>query len=212
MTHTILFDLDGTLLNTLDDLTDSVNYALALLRFPARTVEEVRSFVGNGVGALIHRALPPGAAAEQEAACLAAFREHYRTNLRTKTIPYPGILPLLEQLKARDTAVGVVSNKPDAAVKSLCGHFFPGLIGAAVGEGADAGRKPDPSGVFYALKQLGGTPEDALYVGDSEVDIQTARSAGIPCLCVTWGFRDQAFLAAQGAERFLSRPEDLLAL
>lgn len=212
MTNTILFDLDGTLLNTLDDLADSVNYALSLLRFPTRTVEEVCTFVGNGVALLIHRALPPDAGPEREAACLAVFRAHYLANMRTKTAPYPGILPLLRELNARGTAVGVVSNKPDAAVKGLCSHYFPGLISAAVGESEAVRRKPDPSGIFLALELLGRPPKDALYVGDSEVDIQTAQAAGLPCLSATWGFRDRAFLAAHGAVRFLSRPEDLLAV
>ena len=186
---TVIFDLDGTLLNTLQDLADSTNYALALQGMPARTLEEVRRFVGNGVGRLIHRAVPEGTPEEVEARVLADFRAHYTLNMEHKTAPYPGVLPLLDRLGQAGIRTAVVSNK------------FEGIA-----------RKPAPDTVFRALEELGAGTGRAVYVGDSDVDIQTAANAGLPCLSVSWGFRDAEFLTAHGAQRIVDTPQALEAL
>ena len=203
---TVVFDLDGTLLNTLDDLADSTNYALALHQLPARTLEEVRHFVGNGVGLLIHRAVPEGTPPELEARCLADFRAHYLLNMENKTAPYPGVLELLDALQAAGIRTAVVSNKFDGAVKGLCQTYFGDRIPVAIGESDGVARKPAPDTVFRALAELGAGPERAVYVGDSDVDIQTARNAGLPCLSVSWGFRDADFLTASGAQHIVDTP------
>lgn len=210
--HTILFDLDGTLLNTLEDLTDSTNYAMEQMGYPRHTLEEVRSFVNNGARKLILGACPPGTPEEKIDRCLGIFQAHYKTHLEVKTKPYPGILELLEQLQARGVKVGVVSNKFDGAVKPLCQRYFGQRIGVAVGEHEAEGvrRKPWPDTVFEALKALNAPAEGALYVGDSDVDILTARNAGLPCLSVSWGFRPRESLVAAGAKYIADRVEDFL--
>ena len=210
--QTVIFDLDGTLLDTLQDLADSANYALAQSGFPTRTREEVRAFVGNGVGMLIHRAVPTGTSPQAEAACLDCFRAHYLTNMSHKTAPYPGILPMLDRLKAAGRKLAVVSNKFDGAVKGLCRTYFGDRLSAAIGESEGVARKPAPDTVLRALSDLGMPRESAVYVGDSDVDILTARNAGIPCLSVSWGFRDRDFLLAHGAEYIADSPEGLCAV
>ena len=179
----ILFDLDGTLLNTLEDLADGTNYALASFGYPRRTLEEVRCFVGNGAANLIAQAVPAG---QDPAPVLKAFQAYYPTHCQIKTAPYPGILEALAEL-GRKYPVAIVSNKPDAAVKPLCAHYFPGVF--AMGERVGCPRKPDPAMVRRAMEAIGVT--DCIYVGDSEVDVQTAKNAGVPCLSVLWGFRDR---------------------
>lgn len=206
----ILFDLDGTLLNTLEDLKDSCNAALEACGYAPRTLDEVRRFVGNGVGLLIRRALPEGAGEEEWARCLALFKAHYQNNLDNKTRPYPGIEQALDALLARGYRIGVVSNKFDAAVKALCAHHFP-RIQVAVGEREGVRKKPAPDSALAAAQALGVQPASALYVGDSEVDIQTARNAGMDCLSVDWGFRPEAVLREAGATRIIHSPGALLA-
>lgn len=208
----VIFDLDGTLLDTLQDLADSTNYALALHKLPARSLEEVRRFVGNGVGLLIHRAVPQGTPAALEARCLADFRAHYLLNMEHRTAPYPGIPELLDGLNAAGIKRAVVSNKFDGAVKGLCRTYFGDRVSVAIGESPGVARKPAPDTVFRALAELGADPAQAVYVGDSDVDIQTARNAGLPCLSVSWGFRTADFLREHGAQRILSSPAALLAL
>lgn len=205
----ILFDLDGTLLNTLEDLKDSCNAALEACGYAPRTLDEVRRFVGNGVGLLIRRALPEGAGEEEWARCLALFKAHYQNNLDNKTRPYPGIEQALDALLARGYRIGVVSNKFDAAVKALCAHHFP-RIQVAVGEREGVRKKPAPDSALAAAQALGVRPASALYVGDSEVDIQTARNAGMDCLSVDWGFRPEAVLREAGAARIIHSPGALL--
>lgn len=205
----ILFDLDGTLLNTLEDLKDSCNAALEACGYAPRTLDEVRRFVGNGVGLLIRRALPEGAGEEEWARCLALFKAHYQNNLDNKTRPYPGIEQALDALLARGYRIGVVSNKFDAAVKALCAHHFP-RIQVAVGEREGVRKKPAPDSALAAAQALGVRPASALYVGDSEVDIQTARNAGMDCLSVDWGFRPEAVLREAGATRIIHSPGALL--
>ncbi|MEG1773701.1 MAG: HAD-IA family hydrolase [Oscillospiraceae bacterium] len=211
-TKAVLFDLDGTLLNSLDDLADSANFALAQAGMPRRTTEEIRGFVGNGVRLLIERAVLPGTGEAEIAAVLARFRAHYAANLRNKTRPYPGIEPLLDALCARQIGLGVVSNKFDAAVGPLVAYFFGSRIAVAVGEGNGIPKKPAPDGAQRALSLLGADPARTLYVGDSDVDILTGHNAGLFSVGCTWGFRSRAVLAAAGADAIIDRPDELLAL
>lgn len=208
---TVIFDLDGTLLNTLQDLADSTNYALALQGMPARTLEEVRRFVGNGVGRLIHRAVPEGTPEEVEARVLADFRAHYTLNMEHKTAPYPGVLPLLDRLGQAGIRTAVVSNKFDSAVKGLCHAYFGARIPVAIGESQGVAASPRGHGIPRA-GGAGRRNRRAVYVGDSDVDIQTAANAGLPCLSVSWGFRDAEFLTAHGAQRIVDTPQALEAL
>lgn len=210
--QTYIFDLDGTLLDTLGDLAASVNYAMRTHGMPEHSVDEVRQFVGNGVRRLMERAVPGGAAHPAFEAAFATFRRHYMEHSLDTTRPYEGIPELLQDLKRRGRHTAVVSNKFDAATKELCRHFFPDTIDVAVGEHEAEGirKKPAPDTVLQALSQLGVGQEGAVYVGDSDVDIQTARNSGLPCISVLWGFRDREFLLAHGAETFITQPSELL--
>lgn len=203
MKTAVLFDMDGTLLDTLGDLHAAVNHVLARFGYPLRTVEEVCRFVGNGAGRLIHLAVPEGA---PEAPVLAAFDAYYAAHCDILTKPYAGIPEALAVLAER-YPLAVVSNKPDAAVKELAKRYFPGLF--ARGESTDCPRKPAPDMVFKAMEALG--VDRCVYVGDSDVDIVTAKNAGVPCLSVTWGFRGREELQAAGAEYFCHNPQDLPA-
>ena len=207
---TIIFDLDGTLLDTLEDLTDAVNYALKFCDMPLRTIEEVRCFVGNGVRNLMLRAVPQGEANPRFEEAFSFFKEYYGDHCNDKTRPYDGVMELMKTLKEQGYALGIVSNKIDSAVKELNGRYFADLIEVAIGEREGVQRKPAPDTVLTALQELGKNKENAIYVGDSEVDIATARNVGIPCISVLWGFRDQEFLIAQGADVFAGHPEDVL--
>ena len=212
MYRTAIFDLDGTLLDTLQDLADSANYALALHRLPARAVDEIRQFVGNGVGLLIHRAVPEGTEPEVEEQVLRDFRAHYLLNMENKTAPYPGVPELLDALGKAGVRTAVVSNKFDGAVKGLCQNYFGDRIGAAIGESQGVARKPAPDTVFRALAELGMPREGAVYVGDSDVDIETAKNAGLPCISVSWGFRSRSFLTEHGARTIADTVEELKEL
>lgn len=206
---TIIFDLDGTLLDTLQDLCLSTNHALRACGFPERTLQEVRSFVGNGVGLLIHRAVPAGTPQPQEEACFREFRTHYVLHCQDHTQPYPGIQQMLCNLKEKGYRMGIVSNKLQAGVTELHQAWFQDTIQVAVGESQGIRRKPAPDMVVRALQELGSTREEAIYVGDSDVDLETARQAGMPCISVLWGFRDRAFLSAHGATTFAERPDEI---
>lgn len=210
--QTYIFDLDGTLLDTLGDLAASVNYAMRTHGMPEHSVDEVCRFVGNGVRRLMERAVPGGAAHPAFEAAFATFRRHYMEHSLDTTRPYEGIPEMLQELKRRGRHTAVVSNKFDAATKELCRHFFPDTIDVAVGEHEAEGirKKPAPDTVLQALSHLGVGQEGAVYVGDSDVDIQTARNSGLPCISVLWGFRDREFLLAHGAETFVSQPSELL--
>lgn len=199
----ILFDLDGTLLDTLDDLMDGVNYALSQFGYPQRTRTEIRHFVGNGAANLIQRSVPNGADWEP---VFQTFQPYYREHCQIKTAPYPGILAALSQLSAR-YPVAIVSNKPDKATKSLCAQYFPGTY--ARGESSDCPRKPAPDMVYMAMEAIGA--EKCIYVGDSEVDVQTSQNAKVPCLSVLWGFRDEEEIRAAGGSRFCRSTDDLVA-
>ncbi|HIQ83399.1 MAG TPA: HAD-IA family hydrolase [Candidatus Pullichristensenella stercorigallinarum] len=184
-----IFDLDGTLLNTLDDLKNAVNAALAKRGYPARTLDEVRLFVGNGVARLIERAVPEGTSAAETAAILADFRDYYNAHINVETHPYAGVAALLGKLRAAGVKIGVNSNKYDAAVQLLMNDHFPGLFDKAVGESETVPKKPSPIGVETLLKALDADAESAVYIGDSGVDEQTAKNAGLPFIWVSWGFR-----------------------
>lgn len=211
---TVIFDLDGTLLNTLEDLTDSVNYAMERFGFPVHTIEEIRSFVGNGAPTLIGRSIPQGRDNPSYEAVLTAFKEHYAAHCEDKTNPYEGVPELMERLREEGYHMAVVSNKFDGAVKRLCKKYFGEYIEAAIGESADVARKPAPDTVYRALRELSCDASRAVYVGDSEVDIQTAKNASLPCVSVTWGFRTEAQLKEAGArkELMIRTPQALLPL
>ena len=206
---TYIFDLDGTLLDTLQDLATSVNYALRQHHMPEHSIDDVRRFVGNGVRRLMERAVPEGAANPTFEAAFATFREYYMEHSLDTTRPYDGIPELIHELKQRGCRMAVVSNKMMAATQELVHHFFP-EIEVAIGEHEAEGirKKPAPDTVFAAMKQLG--QGSAVYVGDSDVDLATARNSGLPCISVLWGFRDRDFLLAHGATTFVERPMDIL--
>lgn len=210
MYKTYIFDLDGTLLDTLGDLAASTNYALRQFGMPEHSVDDVRRFVGNGVGKLIERAVPDGIGNPRYDDVLATFRKHYMEHSLDTTGPYPGIVDLLRSLRSNGCDVAVVSNKFYNATRELCRHFFADTVEVAIGEREDIRRKPAPDTVFEAMRQLGVTSQGAVYVGDSDVDVATARNAGIPCISVLWGFRDKEFLIQHGATTFVSTPDEIL--
>ena len=200
----ILFDLDGTLLDTLEDLLDATNHALQVYGYPQRTLAELRRFVGNGAYNQMRLSAPEGTSAEAVQQLLDTYKPYYAANCRRKTRPYDGIGELLARLKERNP-VAIVSNKPDEAVKTLCADYFPGIY--ALGEAPDCPRKPAPEMVYKAMAAIG--VQRCIYVGDSEVDILTAKNAGVPCISVLWGFRDREDLAAAGAEHFCEQAEEI---
>lgn len=209
---TVIFDLDGTLLNTLEDLTDSVNYALKLHGYPKRTIEEIRSFVGNGVARLMELSIPDGRNNPLFEKCLEDFRSHYSGNMRNKTDAYKGIRELLVQLSEKNYKMAIVSNKFDKAVKGLNQVYFGQYIKVAIGESENVSKKPAPDTVFKALEELGSTADKAVYVGDSEVDVKTAKNSGTVCVGVTWGFRGRKLLEEKGADYIIDKPIELLEI
>ncbi len=214
--NTFIFDLDGTLLDTLDDLAAATNYALRTHGMPEHSRDDVRRFVGNGVRLLMERAIPDGAQNPKFEATFQTFREYYLEHSLDTTKPYDGIMETLTELHQRGCHLAVVSNKFMTATQELVHHFFP-MIPVAIGENEAAGirKKPAPDTVQEALRQLSTltshhSPLTSIYVGDSDVDIETARNSGLPCISVLWGFRDRAFLEAHGGTTFISRPQELL--
>ena len=199
----ILFDLDGTLLNTLEDLVDATNYALAAFGHPPRTKAEVRRFIGNGAENQIRLSLPDDHKADLQQV-LAVYKPYYTDHCQIKTKPYDGVLSALKTL-AEKYPVAIVSNKPDSAVKALCADYFPGIY--ALGEAAGCPRKPAADMVFKAMKEIG--VDRCVYVGDSEVDVLTAKNANVPCVCVLWGFRDWEDMEAVGGEIYCENTENL---
>jgi phosphoglycolate phosphatase len=210
--NTVIFDMDGTVLNTLEDLTDSVNHTMALFGYPTRTIDEVRRFVGNGVGRLVELCVPGGKENPQFVDCLAAFKAYYEAHMQVKTGPYKGIPELLSLLRDRGFKLAIVSNKFDDAVKELTPFYFGDAVAVAVGEAPGVAKKPAPDTVHKALEALGSTACEAVYVGDSEVDAETAKNAGLPFVGVTWGFRDRALLEEKGAKWIIDEPEELLEI
>ena len=199
----VIFDLDGTLLDTLEDLADAVNHTMEVYGYPRHSLSYVRSIVGNGVRNLVMLALPEDQAHRADE-ILPFYREYYNAHSQDKTRPYPGIVEALKAL-SRDYAVAVVSNKPDGMVKTLCREFFGDIY--ALGEDPALPKKPAPDMVFKAMADMG--VERCIYVGDSDVDIKTARNAGVPCLSVLWGFRDRDVLEQVGGENFCEDPRNL---
>ncbi len=200
----VLFDLDGTLLDTLGDLTDAVNVALAQYHCPPRTLEEVRRFVGNGAKKLIERALPGLPSDPEVSRVLATYQAYYKDHCQIKTKPYEGVPEALAEI-GKTRQIAIVTNKPDAAAKALCGQLFPGIY--ARGEAPNCPHKPDPAMVQQTMKAIG--VDTCVYVGDSEVDVITARNAGVACLSVLWGFRDQDLLIENGGKYFCTRPSQM---
>ncbi len=213
MYNTFIFDLDGTLLDTLRDLASSVNYALRQHGMPVHSLDDIRRFVGNGVRLLMERSVPLGSANPEFKAAFATFREHYMHHSLDTTRPYDGIPETLAELRRRGCRIAVVSNKMMAATEALCRHFFADTVEVAIGEHEAEGirKKPAPDTVVEALRQLGEDGEDAVYVGDSDVDIQTALNASLPCISVLWGFRDREFLLSHGADTMIEHPRELLS-
>ena len=212
MYKAVIFDLDGTLLDTLADLHAAVNAALFAHGLPARSIEEVRGFVGNGIKKLIERAVGIANYPQTESV-LSAFKSYYGAHCKDQTRPYDGVMALLTVLSAAGIKTAVVSNKADFAVKLLAEEYFNGLLMDAVGENESAGirKKPAPDSLLSVMQKLGVSQAETLYVGDSEVDIQTAQNAGVACLSVTWGFKDKAFLLDNGATLFADTPNEILA-
>jgi HAD hydrolase, family IA, variant 3 len=208
---TYIFDLDGTLLSTLNDLVSSTNYALRWAGMPERTIEEVRMFVGNGVKLLMERAIPEGVNNPKFEETYAKFREHYMEHNLDTTRPYDGVPELLHELKRRGKHLAIVSNKFYAATQDLAKHFFPDTIEVAIGERENIRKKPAPDTVLEALRQLNVSKEDAVYIGDSDVDIMTAKNCGLPCISVLWGFRDKDFLIEHGGSLFVEKPIEILS-
>lgn len=206
---TYIFDMDGTLLDTLQDLTTSVNYALKQKNMPERTIDEIRQFVGNGVKKLVERAVPAGTSVEDTEDTLNIFKAHYVIHSQDTTAPYPGMQDLLRRLKAKGKNIAVVSNKFYDATVELCKIYFPDTVSVAIGERPGIEKKPAPDTVFEALRQLGVTAEGAVYIGDSEVDLQTARNSGLDCISVLWGFRDKEVLIQNGGTTFVTSPTEI---
>lgn len=208
----IVFDLDGTLLDSLPDLHAAVNVALERYSYPTRTIEEVRNFIGNGVRRLMRLSAPSGEETENFEEMFAYLKEYYSSHLDVYTKPYDGIMDMLKALSADGRRMCVVSNKYDSAAKYLCEKLLSPYIEIGIGESESIGRKPDPATVFAALDALGQKTEDAVYIGDTEVDIATAKNSGIPCISVSWGFRSREELKAAGAEVIADTPEELLRI
>ena len=207
-----IFDLDGTILNTLEDLADSTNYALKTCGYPERTMDEVRQFVGNGIRKLMERAVPEGTPVEEIDRVHETFTAHYKVHCADKTRPYDGIMELLQNLKKDGCKLAVVSNKADYGVQELCKQYFDGVFDFAVGEREGIRKKPAPDSVNEVLKTLGCSRDRAVYIGDSDVDIQTAANAQMDHIIVEWGFRDIPFLIAKGAKVLVEKPEEILEI
>lgn len=202
-----IFDLDGTLLDTLGDLHASVNFALREFGFPERTIDEVRRFIGNGVVKLMERSTPDGIDAETQKACLDVFRAHYLEHMSDTTAPYANVIDLLKKLRAKGIKIAVVSNKLHTAVEELCDSYFTGLIDKAVGVSVEAERKPSPINVIRTAEHFNAELHECIYIGDSEVDVQTAHNADVQCIGITWGFRDRECLMENGCD-FISDTAD----
>ena len=209
---TIIFDLDGTLLNTLEDLHACFNKAITEYGYPKRTLEEIKSFVGNGIKKAIERALPNNIDEFELNKIVNYFRNYYEQHMLELTKPYDGIIEMLEVLKSNNYKLAVVSNKYDAAVKQLCKNYFGKYIDIAIGESEEVRKKPEIDGVMKAIKELNSSIDNSIYIGDSDVDIKTAKNVGIPCISVLWGFRDKDFLIKNGGKFFAEKPKDIIKI
>jgi phosphoglycolate phosphatase len=206
----VIFDLDGTLLYTLEDLKNSVNFALEKNNFPTRTLNEVREFVGNGIESLMRSASPEGISEEAFYKCFCDFKEYYKIHSEDNTKEYDGITDVLKALKANGFLLAVVSNKADFAVNTLCKKYFPGLLDCAIGERDGIKRKPCPDSVNEVLKEFAVDKEKCFYVGDSDVDVKTANNAGVRCIACTWGFRSKVVLERENPEYIIDSPKEIL--
>lgn len=204
-----IFDMDGTILNTIDDLAASLNAVLEKSGFPTRTMDEVISFVGNGLRKLIERGVPDGSDSETVDRVLADFKAYYAVHCADRTAPYDGIIELLKNLRTNGCLTAVVSNKADDAVQELCKKYFDGFFDYAVGERSGILRKPAPDSVNEVLEKLNVSRENAVYIGDSDVDIMTARNAGMDSIIVEWGFRERDFLLKKGAKTIVSAAKEI---
>ena len=209
---TVIFDLDGTLLYTLEDLKDSVNFALSKFNYPKKNLEEIRNFVGNGVKVLMELSIPQGKNNENFNECLAIFKTHYAQNMYNKTKPYDGIIEMLENLQNLGFKTAVVSNKFDLATKELCKKYFAEKIELAIGESENIRKKPAPDSVFKVMEILNSNKNSTYFVGDSEVDIQTAQNANLKCISVTWGYKNEEFLLKNGAKFLANSPQEILKI
>lgn len=212
MKHAVIFDLDGTLLNTLGDLRAATNHALEVRGLPPHSMEEIRQFIGNGIRLLICRAMPEGTPEAEIDAALDDFKAYYAAHIHDRTVPYDGIPQLLTALRKRGIQVAVLSNKIDSASQQLIEYFFPGKTDVVFGEHVGVPRKPDPTSCRMVMQQLGVQPEQVLYVGDSGTDMQTAKNAGLYAVGVTWGFRSKEVLLEYGADILVHRPEQILQI
>ena len=212
MKHAVIFDLDGTLLNTLGDLRAATNHALEVRGLPPHSMEEIRQFIGNGIRLLIRRAMPEGTPEAEINAALDDFKAYYAAHIHDRTVPYDGIPQLLTALRKRGIKVAVLSNKIDSASQQLIEYFFPGKTDVVFGEHVGVPRKPDPTSCRMVMQQLGVQPEQVLYVGDSGTDMQTAKNAGLYAVGVTWGFRSKEVLLKYGADVLVHRPEQILQI
>lgn len=204
-----VFDMDGTILNTIDDLADSLNFVLKKCGYRERTFDEVLSFVGNGLRALIQKGLPDGESDETIDAVLAEFKKYYAVHCKDKTRPYDGVIELITDLRGAGCFTAVVSNKADDAVQQLCRDYFDGLFDFAIGERSGISRKPAPDSVNEVLSKLDVDRNDAVYIGDSEIDIKTASNSGMDAIIVEWGFREREFLMENGAKTIVSTPDEV---
>lgn len=207
-----VFDMDGTILNTLEDLADTMNYSLRTHQMPERTLFEVRSFVGNGIRKLVERAVPDGTSEAEQEAVFHTFHEHYKDHCAIKTRPYDGICEVIGKLRDAGVKTAVVSNKADYAVKSLCEDYFKGLFDYSVGDKEGQRIKPYPDGVFDVQHFFDVEQKDMIYIGDSEVDFQTAQNAGIDVIMVGWGFRDAEYLKKFGVNEMIYEPEKIVSM
>ena len=205
-----VFDMDGTILNTLEDLADSTNYALKANGLPERTIDEVRRFVGNGIRLIIERAVPTDTDKELTDKVFDTFKEYYKTHCAVKTRPYDGIKDVLLELRKAGCLTAVVSNKADFAVQDLCKDYFDNLFDFAIGEREGIKKKPAPDSVFEVLSKLNVEKDDAVYIGDSDVDFATSVNAGMDVIMVGWGFRDAEFLREKGVKRIIKQPSEIL--
>lgn len=210
MKKVVIFDLDGTLLYSLDDLMDSVNYTLDLFGYQNRTLEEITSFVGNGVKYLLKLSLPADISEDEMEKCFAIFKDHYSEHCCDKTHPYDGIIDMMKALKDKGLKVCIVSNKFQSAAEEVCDFYFKGLYDMVIGESETCRRKPAPDGINMICESYGVEKEDVLFFGDSEVDVKTAENAGVFGVSVLWGYRDKQFLAENGAKLFIQTPEEIL--
>lgn len=209
-TDTVIFDMDGTLLDTLDDLTDSVNHALECYKLPKRNRMDIRQFLGNGAEVLMRLAIDERLSEDDILKCISEFKSYYKEHMDCKTKPYEGVMELIRELISKGYSIAIVSNKFDAAVKGLNIDYFEGLFPVAIGESEGISKKPAPDVVYKALDELHKDKEHAIYVGDSEVDIMTARNSGLPVVSVTWGFRDEDYLREMNADYIINEPMQLL--